>query len=628
MKHNFLPKGIIFLILLLFGSILLYPNAHRKDDSVHTLTEWTMDTDREKNTPITFPLTLNGLDPRTPVTFTASVSPKTGSYIYLKTVYSPVRVYADEELIFSYGQDGTYPAFLLDPPTKVELLPLPQSREPLTLKMEFLSPTQRSSMTVYPVLLGTSDAILEQLFSNMGFSLLFSIVLVALGILLSLTAIVLAQFDKAGTTLHLLGAFSFLVGIWIFGECNLTGLFIDNPSFLYLTAFLGLFTLSIPLLKFGNVIFTSSACKKLLRLMYTILELSVCTAVLLQLMGIMSLSRIMYLFHLLIPLALCIFAGCVLWETFHHKDPFISQFLFPVFLLAVFSILEVVNYYLLRHLVQISFFFQIGMLLFICSLCILCGNFTLHSFRTQARNRQLSYELSLMEKQIRAQKEQYAILSETDASIKAQRHDLKHQLAVIRNYNENGQSKELADYLDSLIARIPVSKEKRLCENNVVNTVALYYLTMAEKSGISLSPIQLDIPSDTGQVQETDLCVLIGNLLENAVAACQGPCQEPPFIRIQSRLQYGILTITMDNYCLCAVQMPNGLFQSEKPGGGTGLASIRSIARRYGGDARFEWKEHTFLSSVYLRMFDDPPLFMPFVSSHSVISSGKSLPPE
>lgn len=248
------------------------------------------------------------------------------------------------------------------------------------------------------------------------------------------------------------------------------------------------------------------------------------------------------------------------------------------------------------------------MLLFICSLCIRCGSFALRSFRTQAENRQLSYELSLMEMQIRAQKERYDILLETDASIKAQRHDLKHQLTVIRSYHENGQPEKLTEYLDLLIANIPVNKEERLCENDAVNAVVLYYRAMAEKAGVSLLSIHLDIPSDTGRAQESDLCVLIGNLLENAVAACQHTFpskNETPFIRMQSRLQYGILTITMDNRCVHAKQAQNGLFESQKPGGGTGLASIRSIAKCYGGDARFELKEHTFSSSVYLRIYDN-----------------------
>lgn len=607
MRNKLLPAGIVFLSLLLLGYTLFNSSAQGTDSSVRELTEWTLDDGTGNASCVTLPLTLKGLAPRTPVSFTASVYPEAGSHIYLKTVYSPVRVYADGKLIFSYGQDGTLPAFLQDPPTRVELLPLEQNTRSVTLRLEFLSPSQRSSLTVYPVLLGTSDAILEKLFHSMGFTLLFSIVLIALGILLFLTSVILTRFDQAGIALFRLGFFSFLVGVWIFGECNLTGLFIDNPALLYLMAFLGLFTLAVPLLRFGCVILPSPGCQRILKCLSAVLELSVCAAVLLQLTGTTALSRSMYLFHLLIPSALCAFAGCIFREAFRRKERFAWQLLFPITLLAVFSILELANYYLPGRPAQISFFFQTGMLLFICSLCVLCGKFTLHSLQTQARNRQLSYELSLMEKLIQAQKERYDVLSRTDASIRAQRHDLKHQLTVIRSYHENGQREKLSEYLNLLIADIPVNRTVRLCENEAVNAVAAHYLAVAQTSGISSLSIRLDIPSDTGQVPESDLCVLIGNLLENAVAACQESSGEPPFIRMQSRLQYGILTITMDNRCRFARPTADGLFQSPKPGGGTGLVSIRSVAKRYGGDARFELNDHVFSSSVYLHICDSVP---------------------
>ncbi len=122
---------------------------------------------------------------------------------------------------------------------------------------------------------------------------------------------------------------------------------------------------------------------------------------------------------------------------------------------------------------------------------------------------------------------------------------------------------------------------------------------MAREAGISACHIRLDIPGDTGRVAESDLCVIIGNLLENAVDSCR--TVEDPFIRMQSRLARGILTITMDNSCPIANAAPCKAFPSTKPSGGTGLASIRSVAGKYKGGFRFEVRDHVFLSSVYLR---------------------------
>lgn len=193
------------------------------------------------------------------------------------------------------------PLFFLDPPTKVTLLDFPKTGEPVTLRLEYTSPTQRDTMTFYPVWLGTSEAILSQLFHTLGFSLLFSFLLAAMGILLMLISFILIRIEKAGISMMWLGLFSLLVGIWFFGECNLTGIFIENALLLYVMAFTGLFTLAIPLMKFGLSIHLHRPWP--LKIMCALLEISVCGAILLQLTGIAALSKTMYLFHVLVSVS-------------------------------------------------------------------------------------------------------------------------------------------------------------------------------------------------------------------------------------------------------------------------------------------------------------------------------------
>ncbi len=599
---KFLAVVIVLLTVLLFGYALFSGGTFSKEEEidVEVLTEWTLESEGEIR-PVSLPFTLKGFSPRMPVALTTRIQPGPGKCIYLKTVYAPMRVYMDGELVFAYGQDGDWPSFLPDPPTMVKLVPVLQTSRPITLRLEFLFPSHRNQLPIQPVLLGTSDQILQKLFSDMGFSLFFSIVLIALGILMALISTVLLRFEKAGLSVLWLGLFSFLTGIWVLGECDLTGIFIDNPTILYLMAFMGLFTFSVPLLKLGEAILNLHRPGPV-RWMYTVVELAVFCALLLQITGVCALSKTMYLFHVLIPLALCVFAGTVFLEAVWYKNRFATRFLLAALVLAVFSLLEVANYYLFHFRVQITFFFQVGVLLFVVMVCIQCGNFLRHSFLMQARNRKLAYELSLMERQMEVQKKRYSILSEMAESIKIQRHDLKHQLAVIRNYHEKNQAEKLTDYLESLSANIPTEDTKPLCRNEAVNAVALYYRSLAKKSGISRIWFHLDIPSDSGRVSDSDLCIIVGNLLENAIAACSILDGRTSFIRMKSHIQYDILVITMDNAYQSVKQKHDGTFVSQKAGGGVGLASIVSVAGKYGGNARFEAQNQVFSSSVYLHL--------------------------
>lgn len=592
--HLFPPIALAVLFALLAGAVVFPrpPKQERRRD-VQIISDW----DREGES-LCLPCGIRGLDARSRITLCTTIFPKAGDHLYLKSVYTAVKVYADGELIYQYGGPGSYPAFLLDPPTRVALFPLPENGGgKVTLQMEYLAPSQRNTAMLHPPLMGSSGDLYAHLFSEMGFSLFFSIVLIALGMILCLIAFVLTRFEKSGIAFFWLGLFSLCTGIWVLGECNLTGLFIPNPSLLYVMAFLGLFSLAIPMMKFGLVVLRLSPSHPLHHMCLT-MELVLGLTVLLQLSGIVSLSKSMYLFHVLTPLAFCLFAGSIIREIVRNQNPLARKFFLPVAIIALFSFLEVGNYYLFHLEVQKSFFFQIGVLLFLLIMSALCGYFIRDTFALRSRNRQLSYELSLMEKQVEVQRQRHQLLSAATAQIRQQRHDLKHHFAVIRSYLNNREDTKLSLYLDRLCANIPDEPFQTLCENEAVNAVALHYLSMATKAGVSSCHIRLDIPGDTGRIAESDLCVIIGNLLENAVDSCR--TVEDPFIRMQSRLARGILTITMDNSCPIANAAPCKAFPSTKPSGGTGLASIRSVAGKYQGGCRFEVRDHVFLSSVYL----------------------------
>ena len=101
--------------------------------------------------------------------------------------------------------------------------------------------------------------------------------------------------------------------------------------------------------------------------------------------------------------------------------------------------------------------------------------------------------------------------------------------------------------------------------------------------------VRLNVPADTEQITDAELCVIFGNLLENAVEACGRMSEGRKFIRLNSAVHLGTLTITMDNSFDGQVRQENGKFRSSKRDDfGVGLSSIQEVARKCGGEARFE----------------------------------------
>ena len=245
------------------------------------------------------------------------------------------------------------------------------------------------------------------------------------------------------------------------------------------------------------------------------------------------------------------------------------------------------------------FFFACRISLLLC-VFVICHTLiqTLENLQRQiAVEQQMNFERNLLEMQIEEQKKQTLLIVENAQQTRQLRHDLRHQLAAIQTMAGNGNPR-LTEYLSSLIQDIPAAVTE-YCENHVINAVVSRYASICQREGISLST-RLAVPAENPHMADSSLCVIFGNLLENAVEACGRMTEGKKFIHLNSRLDRGILTVTMDNSFSGAVHREKGRFRSSKREDfGVGLASIEAVARRHEGDARFETEGTVFHSLVY-----------------------------
>ncbi|MDR0840786.1 MAG: hypothetical protein LBN26_05300 [Christensenellaceae bacterium] len=304
-----------------------------------------------------FPYSLENLAPNMAVTVYANIEPGKYENLLVKTVYTRLRLYADDALIYECGQPGSYPSWLLDPPTLLKIVPLPQAAS--ELRFEYISPSQRTTMSLPDIAAGSDGALSAWLFAKNVALLSVSIFLLILGLAATIISLL---FQRGGAVFLHLGLFALAAGCWSFGECNATAFLVPYPVLLYLMAFGGLFSLAIPLLRYGLLIISPKKPRPM-RLAATILEAAVIVALALQLTGTVALSKSMYVFHIIVPLALVVFAATTVYEHFRHKNPMAKRFALPILVIAAFAILEVVNYSL-RFTDVLSLFFLLGTLIF------------------------------------------------------------------------------------------------------------------------------------------------------------------------------------------------------------------------------------------------------------------------
>ncbi len=197
---------------------------------------------------------------------------------------------------------------------------------------------------------------------------------------------------------------------------------------------------------------------------------------------------------------------------------------------------------------------------------------------------------------------QYENLKQRMDETRKARHDLKQHLRLIQSYLDTKDNDALSDYINKYSQTLPKDNNISYCKNNTVDTIVRFYAEQAEAVGIKFET-KLNLDNDLN-ISEPDICVLLGNLLENAVEESKKQLAGSPVIKIGGQLVGSkTLVITVDNSPASKPEKKNSLFISTKHDNfGIGTQSIQDIAKKYNGEARFEWKENTFYASVVMNL--------------------------
>ena len=112
--------------------------------------------------------------------------------------------------------------------------------------------------------------------------------------------------------------------------------------------------------------------------------------------------------------------------------------------------------------------------------------------------------------------------------------------------------------------------------------------------------VKAAIPQDAG-LPDTEVSVLLGNLLENALDACRQEESADKRIIVRAGVEGGALCITVDNTYTGSLKLAEDgqLLSTKHNGPGLGTRSVQSIAQQHGGLCRLEVREGMFCASVY-----------------------------
>lgn len=194
------------------------------------------------------------------------------------------------------------------------------------------------------------------------------------------------------------------------------------------------------------------------------------------------------------------------------------------------------------------------------------------------------------------------LLEERIMDAKRARHDMRHHMIIIEDCLNTQAYDRLKAYVTNFTKTLPENDVLQFCSHRAINVLLLYYGRQAMEHGIDF---QVDVSiSDDMTVADSDISIILSNLLENAIHACEHSSLPSKKIIVRGNGTKDALLFTIDNtYDNPVISDEKGrLLTTKKQGSGIGVESVKHIVSRYNGTFSTEQKGNMFFASFMLNL--------------------------
>jgi signal transduction histidine kinase len=174
------------------------------------------------------------------------------------------------------------------------------------------------------------------------------------------------------------------------------------------------------------------------------------------------------------------------------------------------------------------------------------------------------------------------------------KHDIKYSMSVITSLANSKKTEAILEYIGEIEEPdVP----PRFCDNVAVNALIDDYKRRFSKLGAEFS-VSAVLPEDI-TVSSYELCILLGNILENAIEAIVKADRRE--VSLQIRISGKMLIIRVSNSYNGDIKKSGQVIVTTKQnGGGHGLRSIQSIVEKNGGNVSVAYNEKDFTISLLI----------------------------
>ncbi len=195
----------------------------------------------------------------------------------------------------------------------------------------------------------------------------------------------------------------------------------------------------------------------------------------------------------------------------------------------------------------------------------------------------------------------YAEVENMYKQIRGWRHDYRNHIQVMKAYAADGNLEAIQSYLDELDTDLSTVDTVIKTGNAMADAILNSKISLANSKNI---PVHADahIPLAL-TTSEIDLCVIIGNLFDNAIEASLKLPEEERMIRVYMDMKNTQLYISFTNFTSTKkLSKVGNLFKTTKSGDGHGFGLVRidNIVERLDGYISRNSEDGAFTTEILL----------------------------
>ena len=202
----------------------------------------------------------------------------------------------------------------------------------------------------------------------------------------------------------------------------------------------------------------------------------------------------------------------------------------------------------------------------------------------------------------------YKMLKELNGQSERLRHDMKNHIISLTSLYNSKEWEKLGEYLKNMETYADFEIGNEITGNKVVDALLYRKHKLAEEKNI-VWKCDVIIPK-SDYINEFDLCILFGNLLDNALEACERiRYSDNKFINIQSKIVKKCYVLEVKN----SADMQNESYinstdksvyifakNKSRTGHGIGLLNVKDVVNKYNGVMNIEILDRIFTVSILL----------------------------